>query len=63
MNDGIFGFGHVIFHLVLIIVLHGNRSPQVFETGRKQKPKASRDANEPKVVTKLQSRRKDALKQ
>lgn len=38
MNDSVFGFAQVIFHLVLAAVLHGSRSPQVFKTRRKQKP-------------------------
>jgi hypothetical protein len=36
MNDGAFGFAHVIFHLVLMAVLHGSRSPRVFKTRREQ---------------------------
>ena len=37
MNDGAFGLASVIFHLVLVAVLHGSRSPRVFKSRRTNK--------------------------
>ena len=54
MNDGAFGFAHVIFHLVLIAVLHGSRSPRVFKTRREQK--------KPRIANELYGRQGDAPK-
>ena len=36
MNDGAYGFAHVIFHLVLIAVLHASRSPPIRKGRREQ---------------------------
>jgi len=41
MDDGAFGFAHVIFHLVLVAVLHGSRSPIIFKTRREQNQKVT----------------------
>ena len=43
MNDGAFIIGHVIFHLVLIAVLHGSRSSQVLKPRREQNQKKTRN--------------------
>jgi hypothetical protein len=55
MNDGAFGLAHVIFHLALVAVLHGSRSPRAFKSRSEQIK--SRSAN------KLHGRHGDAPKQ
>jgi hypothetical protein len=61
MNDGALGIGHVIFHLVLLAVLHGSRSPQVLRPRRAHNKKKTR--NQPRIATKFCGRHGDAPKQ
>jgi len=44
MDDGAFGFAHLIFHLVLVAVLHGSRAPQGLKR-RREPMKAGRRIN------------------